>query len=122
MLTGRVVRGAFTRIASLATAGSKNLLRMAPKAKMDASSLTLGRFLGNPMFARMGAAWKGPGLDALRHMQVLGGFGANPMGATKYLTGSAFMVFAKNRGLQPNHGSTDGLGLALFKARHANVL
>ena len=122
MLTGRVVRGAFTRIASLATAGTKSLIRRAPRMKMDIDSISLGRILGNPRRGMNVSSWGAPSLSAMRHMQTLGAFGSSPSTATRYTTGTTFVSFAKKSGLQANHLSTDGLSLALFKGRHTNLI
>lgn len=123
MLAGRAVRGVFTRIASLGTGGgSRALLRMAPKTKMDAGSITLGRLLGNSNTHGMVPGWNAPSPKAMQHMMTLGGFGSTPLGPQKYSIGTPFFTFAKKRGLQPNHASTDGLSFALFKGRHANLL
>jgi len=122
MFTARVARGAFTRIASLATAGAKSLIKRIPKSKMDMSSLTLGRMLKNPRVQSMRAGWNAPSLSSIRQMTILGGFGSNPSTATKYMTGLPFFTFAKTSGMHPNHASSDGIGLALHKARHTNVI
>lgn len=121
MLTGRVVRGAFTRISAIATAGGKSLVRMAPKGRMDMGSLKLGRILHNSRRGITSAAWGGPGLSSLKHMQNVGAFGAGTM-ATKYVTGAPFVSFAKTVGMQGNHAATEGLSLALFRGRHVNLI
>lgn len=122
MLTGAVVRGAFTRISSLATTGARSLVRQAPRLKMDISSISLGRILQNAKKGITTAGWSGPGLSAIRHMQNVGAFGSNPTSSMKYLVGSTFVSFAKRTGLQSNHNSTDGLSFALHKGRHTNLI
>jgi hypothetical protein len=120
--TGIAIRGAFTRMQSLATAGAKNLIRRIPKSKMDVSSITHGRLLQNPRRSIFGQKWNMPTTSSIRHMMTLGGFGSSGNTASKYLVGSPLFVFAKNSGLHENNLSADGIGLALFKGRHSNLL
>lgn len=122
MLAGAMVRGAFTRISSLATTGAKGLLRMAPKTKMDMESLTLGRMLRNPRVGNFGHNWGLPTVSSMRHMMTIGGFGATPSSATKYVAGAGIVTWSKSNGMQPNHLATDGIGLALHKGRHSNLI
>jgi len=89
---------------------------------MDVHSIELGRILNNPRRGMNAPAWSAPGLSAIRHMQTLGAFGSSPSTATKYMTGTPFVTFAKRRGLQANHLSADGLSFALHKGRHTNLI
>ena len=119
MITGRLVRGVFTRIGAYGASGAKALLRAAPKEIMQVSSIRMGRIAGN-MRKTLYPDWKGPGLSALRHLQQIGSFGMNT--ASKYSPGVPWVGFYKNHGLQANHASTEGLSLALFRGRHTNLI
>jgi hypothetical protein len=120
--TGAAVRGVFTRMRSLATVGAKSLIKRAPKLKMDVSSITHGRILQNPRRTAFGHKWNMPSTSSIRHMLTLGAFGSNSNTAAKYMVGAPFFTFAKNSGLHENNLSSDGIGLALFKGRHSNLL
>jgi len=120
-VTGAFRTGVFTRIKSLATGGINKMIMRAPKPKMDANSLTLGKILRNPRMHNMPAP-SFPSLSSIRHMHVLGGFGSSPSTAVKYQAGLPYFTFAKTSGLQENHLSAAGLGLALHKGRHTNLI
>jgi hypothetical protein len=120
--TGAAVRGVFTRMRSLATTGAKGLIHRAPRPKMDVGSITLGRMLQNPRRNIFSSNWNLPSTSSIRHMLTLGGFGSSPSTAMKYIVGAPLFVFAKRQGLHENHLSADGIGLALFKGRHSNLL
>lgn len=119
MITGRLVRGVFTRIGAYGASGAKALIRTAPKNVMNTASLTMGRIAGN-MRRNIPASWSGPGLSALRHVQEIGDFAHRAV--TKYAPGVPWVTFVKNRGMQADALATTGLGLALSKGRHTNLI
>lgn len=119
MITGRLVRGVFTRIGAYGAQGAKALVRMAPRSVMNTSSLRLGRIAGNVRKV-MASEWRGPGLSAIRNLQSLPAFGMNSI--KRYAPGIPWVTFGKTIGLQANHAATEGLGLALSKGRHSNLL
>jgi hypothetical protein len=120
--TGAAVHGVFTRMRSLASSGAKSFIKRAPKLKMDTSSITLGRILQNPRRNIFQSSWNLPSTGSIRHMMTLGGFGSTPSTPMKYMVGAPLFVFAKKQGLHENNLSADGIGLALFKGRHSNLL
>lgn len=120
-VTGAFRTGVFTRIKSMATGGINKMIMRAPKPKMDSTSLTLGRILRNPRMHNAPAP-NFPSLSSVRHMHILGGFGSSPSTAVKYQTGLPFFTFGKTSGMHENHISSAGIGLALHKGRHTNLI
>jgi len=119
VITGTLVRGVFTRIGAYGAQGAKALARMAPRSIMNVSSLRLGRIAGNVRKV-MASEWKGPGITALRHLQSVSPFGTGTL--TRYAPGIPWVTYGKTRGMQANHAATAGLGLALSKGRHSNLI
>lgn len=119
MITGKLVRGVFTRIGAYGASGAKAMVRMTPKNVMNASSLTMGRIAGN-MRRNIPSSWTGPGISALRHVQEVGTFAHRTV--SRYAPGVPWVTYVKNHGMQADHVATAGLSLALFKGRHTNLI
>ena len=107
------------RITSLSVSGGRSLLRMAPKAKMTMDSIRLGKILGNSRGIGRVASWGAPTLSAMHHMQTFGGYGERTVSK---VAGAGFVSFSKKTGMQADHLATEGLSLALFRGRHANLI
>jgi hypothetical protein len=119
MITGRAIKGAFMRISSMTATGGRALVRMAPKTKMAMDSIHLGKILGNARGTGKVASWGAPTLSAMRHMHTFGGFGERTVSK---VAAAGFVSFNKRVGMQADHLGTEGLSLALFRGRHANLI